>query len=327
MKAKCIRLFTLNLYVFYFLLLCIQKGLTITTNHEKGMHHTLFRHERHYKPTGILRNGFQSNQQQHLQNTPSTGINEAVHAFHPSNNFHLPHSLQHNIHYLRSPTTTTTGRPFTTRQIRHKHYVQHPTKSFAITNNNQIPLKLHNHSIKPPFRYTTLISMSPSTVAPTNIHRNSLTHDEHVRKINKVENMFFSSSKYGTTAIPQSAGVLSKSSGSVRSITKSIMQISPTPQPRRPIYRRVEEQDDYFNEFNEKNYRSDTFTATNDREIIADGNRGKEMNLKNVINDDDNEDSEEMEDDDEEDDEEYDVSMLKFLRNFIFSYLSYSDLD
>lgn len=305
MKAKCIRLFTLNLYVFYFLLLCIRKGLTITTHHGTDMHHTLFRHERHYKSSGL-----QSNQQQHHpQHTPTTGINEAVHAFHPSNNLHLFHSSQHNAHSMRRLTTTTTRKPFTTRQIRQNNFIQNPTRPFATSHNHQNALKLHNHSYRPPFRHTTLMS----TVAPEYVHRNSLTHDEHVRKGNKVENMFFTTSKYGTTTpIPQSTA-LSKSSTSVQSIiTKSIMQIHSTPRPR-PVYRGSVEQDDYFNEFNEKNYGSDTFRAKNYRELIADGNRGKEMNLKNIINDDDNEDTEEVGDDDDDeddDDEEYDVSML-----------------
>lgn len=302
MKAKCIRLFTLNLYVFYFLLLCIQKGLTITTNHGKGIHHTLYRHARHYKSSG-----FQSNQQQH--HTPTTGINEAVHAFHPSNNLHSFHSLQYNTHYMRSLTTTTTRKPFTTRQIRHNNFIPNPPKPIATSNNHQISLKLQTHSHKPPFQHTTLMSMS--TVAPENVHRNSLTHDEHVRKGNKVESLFFTTSKHGTTVIPQSTA-LSKSSASIHSNTKSKMQIHSTPQPR-PLHRRSDEQDDYFNEFNEKNYRSDKFAAKNHRGTVADGNRGKEMNLKNVKNDDDNEDVEEMEDDDE-DDEEY-VSMLN---TFIF---------
>lgn len=299
MKAKCIRLFTLNLYVFYFLLLCIQKGLTITTNHGNGMHHTMFRHERHFNPSG-----FQSNQKQHPHHSPSTSINEAVHAFHPSNNLHFFHSSQYNSHYMRSLTTTTTRKPFITGQMRQHNnlFIQNPSKSIATSNHHQTSLKLHNHSHKPPFRHTTLMTMSPSTIAPENVHRNSLTHDDHVRKSNKVENMFFTTT--------------TKSSASIQSITKSIMQIHPTPQ-QRPVYRGSEQQDDYFNEFNEKNYRSDTFRPKNYREIMADGNRGKEMNLKNVINDDDdddgdnnNEDGEEVEDDDE-DDEEYDVSMLQ----------------
>lgn len=266
------------------------------------MHHTLFRHERHHKSAG-----FQSNEQQHPKRTLTTGINEAVHAFHPSNNFHLLHSSQYNSHHTRSVTTTTTQKPFTTRPIRQNNFIQNPSKPFATSNNHQLSFKLHNQSHKPPFRHSTQMPMS--TVAPENVHRNSLTHDEYVRKSNKVENLFFTTSKYGTTAIPQS-----KSSTSIHT-TKRIMQIHSTPQPR-PVYRGSEEQDDYFNEFNEKNYRSDTFGAKNYREIIADGNRRKEMNLKNVINDDDNEDTEEAEDDDDED-EEYDVSMLNFLLFFL----------
>lgn len=316
MEAKCIRLFSLNLYVFYVLLLCIQKGLTITTNRGTDMHHTQFRHERHYKSFGIQ----SKQQQQHPQHTPTTArINEAVHAFHPSNNLHLFNSSQYNVHSMRRLTTTTTRKPFTTtRQNRRIYFKQNPSRPSVVSHNHQNSLKLHNHSRTPPFRHTTPMPMSPATVAPEYVHRNSLTHDEYIRKGNKVgnkvENVFFTISKYGATAIPQST-VLSKSSASIHSITKSTMPIQLTSRPH-PIYRGSEEQDNYFNEFNERNYGSDPFRAKNHREIIADGNRGKEMNLKNVINDDDNEyadgvgdDDDDEDEDDYEDDYEYAVSV------------------
>lgn len=282
MKAKCIRLFTLNLHVFYFFLLCIQKGLTITTDHGNVAHHRLFRHERHYQPSG-----YRSNQEKSAHHTSTTaGVNEAVHAFHPSNNLHLLHSLKFNSRYMKTVVTTTTPKPYTTRKIRQNSF-QSPSKLGGTSNSYY---KLYNHLHKPPFLTTTIVSMSPATtVAPESVHRNSLIDDERIHKSKKMENFFLPTSKHGTTMRPQS--ILSKSSayGTVR-----------------PVYSGMREPEDYISEFNGKNYRSDTFAVKHYGEIIPDDNLGKDINLKDVGNDDDDDDE-----DTEEDDEEYDVSILK----------------
>lgn len=300
------------MYVFYILLLCIHKGLTVTANH-----HTL-RHEKHYKSSGIQ--SYQQPLQQHFRNTPATEINEAVHAFHPSNNLHSLHPSQYNPHYMSRLTTTTTQKPYTTRQARHKNHYQSPS---ATSNNHPNSLKLHNHSHKQPFEYhTTLTAMSPlTTAAPEYVHRYPFTHDEHVGKVNQAENPFLTTSKYGPTTIPQLMD-LSESSASEESITENIRRTHQTSLPHRPVYRGSVEQDDYFNEGNY--YGSDTYRAKNYREIIAGGNRGKEMNSKNVINDDDNGgyivEVDEGEDADDEE-EDYYVSMSIEHFNFIWDII------
>lgn len=143
MKTKCLKLLTWNVYIFYFLLCSVENGWARSTNQSSQsilphspfsqtpqpmLQHrqtTIFRHERQNV-------GFYNNSQQPLQqikqrhlghqkqqsfqlSRPTTTpkpefkrreIHEAVHAFHPSNNLHLRHSLQNNYHPIRSHLTT-----------------------------------------------------------------------------------------------------------------------------------------------------------------------------------------------------------------------------
>lgn len=143
MKTKCLKLLTWNVYIFYFLLCSVENGWARSTNQSSQsiLPHSNFTHTPQpmlqHRQTIIFRHerqnvGFYNNSQQPLQqpkqrhlghqqqqsfqlSRPKTTpmpefkrreIHEAVHAFHPSNNLHLRHSLQNNYHPIRSHLTT-----------------------------------------------------------------------------------------------------------------------------------------------------------------------------------------------------------------------------